>query len=153
MSEHVAEVRWTLEGAAFTRGHYQRGHSWEFDGGAVVRAAASPHIVPRPFTDPSAVDPEEAFVASIASCHLLTFLHLASRRGFVVKNYEDRAVGSMTKNERGVHWVSEVCLNPKIEFEGTPPTGAELDELHERAHAECFISNSVKTVVTVAGVP
>jgi organic hydroperoxide reductase OsmC/OhrA len=150
MSEHVASVRWTLEGEAFTRGHYQRAHLWEFDGGAAVRAAASPHIVPRPFTDPSAVDPEEAFVASIASCHMLTFLHLASRRGFVVKSYEDRAVGQMTKNERGVPWVSEVALSPKIVYDGTPPSAAELRELHERAHAECFISNSVKTEVTVA---
>ena len=107
-------------------------------------------MVPVPFSNPAHVDPEEAFVASIASCHMLTFLHVAMRAGVVVERYEDDAVGAMRKNERGVIWVGAVTLRPRIDFgAGTRPTPAEVEQLHHRAHEQCFIANSVKTEITV----
>jgi organic hydroperoxide reductase OsmC/OhrA len=98
------------------------------------------------------VDPEEAFVASISSCHMLTFLHAASRQGFQVESYEDEAVGVMTKNERGVPWIGAVTLHPKIAYSGDKvPTASDEQQLHHQAHEQCFIANSVRTQVTVAG--
>jgi organic hydroperoxide reductase OsmC/OhrA len=151
MSEHVAEIRWQMSGEDFKNGRYTREHTWSFDGGATVVASSSPTIVPAPFSNAAGVDPEEAFVASISSCHLLTFLWLASKRGFEVKSYEDHAVGTMTKNERRVPWVSRVVLDPRIEFSGTPPTAEELTALHHEAHEQCFIAASVKTEITLKG--
>jgi organic hydroperoxide reductase OsmC/OhrA len=99
------------------------------------------------------VDPEEAFVASISSCHMLTFLFLASRAGFQVDNYSDEAVGVVTKNEQGVPWVSTVTLNPKIAFGGDKlPQPTDIERLHHQSHEQCFIANSVKTKITVAGI-
>lgn len=149
MSEHKAAVRWTLEGDGFLKGRYSRAHVWSFDGGLVVPASPSPSVVRPPWSDPSAIDPEEAFVASIASCHMLTFLYLASRAGFEVASYADDAVGTMTKNERGVPWVSSVTLSPAIEWRGQAPNAEEIEALHHRAHDECFISCSVKTAIEV----
>jgi organic hydroperoxide reductase OsmC/OhrA len=151
MSEHIADVRWQMSGEDFKKGHYTREHTWSFDGGATVVASASPTIVPAPFSNAAGVDPEEAFVASISSCHMLTFLWLASKRGFEVKTYADRAVGAMTKNARRVPWVSRVVLDPRIEFVGTPPTAAELAALHHDSHEQCFIAASVKTEITLKG--
>jgi organic hydroperoxide reductase OsmC/OhrA len=125
---------------------FSRGHVWTFDGGATVRASSSPHVVPR-FSDPSGVDPEEAFVASLSSCHMLTFLHMAARRGFVIDRYVDNAVGIMTKTPAGRFWMSEVVLHPQIIWNGTPPDQTTLEQLHHAAHEECFIANSVKTDV------
>jgi organic hydroperoxide reductase OsmC/OhrA len=152
MSQHKAIIRWTSSaGADFAHGRYSREHAWEFDGGARILASASPSVVRAPYSNPAAVDPEEAFVAAIASCHMLTFLYLASRRGFDVVQYDDEAFGEMTKNEAGVPWVSGVTLSPRIEFRGgRAPTAAELHQLHEDAHHECFISNSVKTKISIA---
>jgi organic hydroperoxide reductase OsmC/OhrA len=150
MSEHTAVIRWQNTSAEFPKGRYSREHTWSFDGGLVVPASSSPSVVPKPFSNPAHVDPEEAFVASIASCHMLTFLDLARHRGFQVQSYEDAAVGTMTKNERGVPWVSAVVLTPRIVYAGAEPTPAELHELHEEAHARCFIANSVKTEIRVA---
>ena len=151
MSQHKATIRWTgSEDADFARGRYSREHVWVFDGGASVLASASPSVVRPPYSNPAAVDPEEAFVAAIASCHMLTFLYLASRRGFEVVEYVDEAIGEMTKNEAGVPWVSAVTLSPRIEFRGGhAPTPVELHQLHEQAHHECFISNSVKTTISI----
>ncbi|HET9957793.1 MAG TPA: OsmC family protein [Polyangiaceae bacterium] len=150
MSEHKAWVEWQLADGDFSAGQYSREHTWRFDGGLSVPASPSPSVVRVPYSNPAHVDPEEAFVASISSCHMLTFLYLASRRGFVVTRYADEAVGRMTKNERRVPWVSSVELHPEIEY-GTPrPTPEEETELHHAAHAECFISNSVKTDIRVA---
>lgn len=150
MSEHRATVRWEQSGGPFAKRQYSRAHSWAFDGGVTVPAAASPHAVPAQFTDPSAVDPEEAFVASIASCHLLSFLPLAALAGFEVLRYEDEAVGRMTKNERGKYWVSEVELHPHITWAaGRAPDAAHEAALHHQAHDDCYIANSVRTVVTV----
>lgn len=150
MSTHLAEVSWELSGEDFRAGKYSREHVWKFDGGVTLPASPSPQIVREPYSNPAAVDPEEAFVAAIASCHLLTFLHVASRRGVVVTRYVDNAVGSMTKNEHGIPWVSKVVLRPRVEYgDGVKPS-AELEaELHHAAHAQCFISNSVKTTIVV----
>lgn len=150
MSEHTASLRWIRSGADFLRGQFSREHTWTFDGGVTVAASASPSVVPAPWSSPAAVDPEEAFVASIASCHLLTFVWLASRAGFVVESYEDAAVGMLTKNERGVPWISAVTLRPRITWGERQPTAEELAKLHHQAHEQCFIANSVKTEITVA---
>lgn len=115
----------------FTDNQYSRAHQWRFDGGAVVPGSSSPQVVRVPLSDPAAVDPEEAFVASLSSCHMLWFLSLAAARGFVVDSYEDQAIGVMTKNERKVSWVSKVTLNPRIAYSGTQqPTAEEEERLH-----------------------
>lgn len=148
--EHRARIVWDLGGADFVHGKFSREHTWTFDGGATVLASASPAVVRPPLSNPAAVDPEEALVASISSCHMLTFIYLAHRAGFEIQHYEDDAVGTMTKNEKGVPWVSTVVLSPKVTYGGTKrPTEAEEDELHHRAHEDCYISNSVKTEITV----
>lgn len=151
-AEHRAGIRWELAGGDFLRGRYSRQHTWTFDGGASVPASSSPHVVPVPHSNPACVDPEEAFVAAVASCHMLTFLGLAFREGVVVEAYEDEAVGTMSKNERGAWWVSSVALDPKIRYgEGRTPDAERERRLHEAAHRECFIANSVRTEVTVRG--
>jgi organic hydroperoxide reductase OsmC/OhrA len=154
MAEYVATITWNGTAAPedFRKGKYSREHSWAFDGGVTVPASPAPTSVPLPWSNPANVDPEEAFVASISSCHMLTFLWVASKQGFCASSYVDRAVGVMTKNERGVPWVSKVTLNPAIQWVGDKhPTAAELDELHHAAHDGCYIAQSVKTDVVVAG--
>ncbi|MET0340452.1 MAG: OsmC family protein [Polyangiales bacterium] len=148
MADHRATIRWETDGGDFRRRQYSRKHTWSFDGGLTVPGSSSPSVVRVPYSDPAAVDPEEAFVAALASCHMMTFLHVASQAGFVVTRYEDEAVGHMTKNEHGVPWVSTTVLSPRITYAGTPPSDDEEDALHHRAHEECFISQSVKTAVT-----
>jgi organic hydroperoxide reductase OsmC/OhrA len=153
MSEHKATINWTRTGPDFVKGKYSREHTWRFDGGVVVPASPSPSVVPAPWSNPANVDPEEAFVASVSSCHMLTFLYVASQQGFQVDSYEDNAVGVMTKNERGVPWVSSIALHPKIVYSGDKlPTPADVDRLHHLAHEQCFIANSIKTEVTVRGI-
>ena len=150
MSEHNATIRWTFGGGDFLKGRYSREHTWTFDGGMTIAASPSPAAVPKPFSNEANVDPEEAFVASIASCHMLTYLFLASKAGFAVASYEDEAVGTMTKNDRGVPWVSTVTLQPRIAYAGdSRPSDADADRLHHAAHEQCFIANSVKTEITV----
>ncbi len=150
MSEHKATIQWKNAGPDFLKGKYSREHTWSFDGGGVVPASASPSVVPAPWSNPAHVDPEEAFVASISSCHLLTFLYLASRQGFQIDRYDDEAVGVMAENEKGVPWVSRVTLNPKIIYGGTHlPSPADEERLHHLAHEQCFIANSIKTDVRV----
>ena len=153
MSEHTATIRWTHTEGDFLKGRYSREHTWTFDGGLTVAASPSPSAVPKPYSNEANVDPEEAFVASIASCHMLTFLFLAMKAGFQVASYEDEAVGRMTKNERGIPWVSSVVLKPRIVYGGERrPSAEDESRLHHAAHDQCFISNSVKTEVTVQGV-
>lgn len=153
MSEHKATIRWQRTTEDFLKGKYSREHTWTFDGGAVVAASSSPAVVPVPWSNPANVDPEEAYVASISSCHMLTFLYLAGRQGFQIDRYDDEAVGVMSKDERGIPWVSRVTLNPKIEYSGAKrPTAAEEAHLHHGAHEQCFIANSIKTQVKVHGV-
>lgn len=153
MSEHKATIRWTRKATPddFAKGKYSREHTWSFDGGVTVPASASPSVVPAPWSNPASVDPEEAYVASISSCHMLTFLYVAQKRGFVVESYEDQAVGVMTKSERGATpWVSAVTLHPKIVYGGEKkPTAADEEHLHHEAHEQCFIAQSVKTEITV----
>lgn len=153
MAVHHASVIWERpDGAAFVDNRYSRAHRWEFDGGAVVPASSSPAVVPVPLSDPAGVDPEEAFVASLSSCHMLWFLSLAARKGFVVDSYVDSAVGHLERDDQGRWAISRVTLRPKIAFTGTPlPTAEELSALHDAAHHECFIANSVKTKITVEG--
>ncbi len=148
--QYKATIDWKLSGPDFAKGQYSREHIWIFDGGFTIAASPSPTIVPVPWSNPANVDPEEAFVAAIASCHMLTFLWLASREGFTVVSYVDEAVGVMTKNERGALWVSSVVLSPQVVWNGGRiPTAEEIAALHHRAHEECFIANSVKTDIRV----
>lgn len=150
MIEHKASIHWQFDGGDFRKGRYSRAHTWRFDGGLEVPASPSPHVVPAPWSEADAVDPEEAFVAAIASCHMMTFLFLASRAGFLVERYEDDAVGTMLKNEQGRWWVNEVVLKPRIVYRGDQrPDAAEIAHLHHAAHDECFIANSVKTDIRV----
>jgi organic hydroperoxide reductase OsmC/OhrA len=149
MSEHKAMIKWSLSGD-FLKGSYSREHTWTFDGGVTVPASPAPTSVKPPYSNASNVDPEEAFVAAISSCHMLTFLWVASRKGFHITSYEDQAVGVMTKNERGVPWVSAVTLHPRVVYSGNHPTQDVEEQLHHQAHEDCYIANSVKTQITVA---
>ena len=143
MAHYTATVQWR-RGAdePFTDNRYSRGHQWRFDGGVSIRASSSPHVVPR-YSDPAGVDPEEAFIAALSACHMLTFLHLAAKAGFVVDSYDDVAEGVMAKTDGRV-WVSQVILRPRVVWSGPVPD--EL-ALHHAAHEDCFIANSVKTDV------
>jgi organic hydroperoxide reductase OsmC/OhrA len=151
--EYRASVTWKRGGdAKFTDQRYSRAHSWSFDGGITVPASSSPLSVRLPYSIAEAVDPEEALVAALASCHMLTFLYVAAKQGFVVDEYSDEAIGEMTKNERGKLWISKVTLSPSITFTGHKRLSPEqLDELHHLAHEECYIANSVKSEVVVQG--
>ncbi|MBL8504426.1 MAG: OsmC family protein [Rhodocyclaceae bacterium] len=148
MSTYSATIRWQRSGAAFTDQRYSRAHTWHFDGGAVVPGSSSPQTVPLPFSDAAAVDPEEAFVAALSSCHLLWFLHLAAKAGFVIERYEDRADGVLAKNAEGRLAMTLVTLRPRAEFAGEKrPSRSDIEALHHKAHEECFIANSVKSEV------
>ncbi len=153
MADHRATITWQgpASAADFVKGKFSREHAWSFDGGVTVPASSSPSVVPTPWSNPAHVDPEEAFVASIASCHMLSFLYVAAKGGLTVTSYRDEAVGVMTKNERGVPWVSKVTLAPAIVFARDPqPSAEQLAELHHAAHDACFIASSVKTEIVVA---
>ncbi|MSR13696.1 MAG: OsmC family peroxiredoxin [Gammaproteobacteria bacterium] len=150
MSEHRATIRWEYSGSDFVKGRYSREHVWVFDGGITVNASPSPSVVPAPYSNPANVDPEEAFVAAVASCHMLTYLFVAARAGFAIERYTDDAVGVMTKNELGIFWVSKVTLRPNIAYVGSQsPTPAQVQQLHHQAHDRCYIANSIKTEVVV----
>lgn len=150
MSEHKATVSWRHARGDFIKGTYSREHTWSFDGGLTLAASPSPSLVPTPYSNPAGVDPEEAYVAAISSCHMLTFLYLASNAGVDVLSYTDTAVGVMEKNAAGVFWVSKVLLDPTIEFAAdNAPTADELLHLHHEAHEQCFIANSIRTEVSV----
>lgn len=151
LSTHTATIAWSRPSPDFVQGRYSRTHTWSFDGGLAVEASPSPAVVPAPYSNPAAVDPEEAFVAALASCHMLTFLYVASRAGFQVESYHDTAEGVLTKNDQGVPWVSAVTLHPVVAYGGERrPDPVAVAELHPGAHAQCSIANSVKTIVTVA---
>jgi len=152
MHEYRASVTWKRGDAKFTDQRYSRAHEWSFDGGVTVPASSSPLSVRLPYSVAEAVDPEEALVAALASCHMLTFLYVAAKQGFVVDTYADDPVGEMTKNERGKLWVSKITLSPRITFSGDKrPSSEQLDELHHLAHEECYIANSIKSEVVVQG--
>ena len=150
MSEHKATVLWEYSRGDFLKGTYSREHTWSFDGGSVIPASPSPAAVRPPYSNEANVDPEEAFVAAISSCHMLTFLYIASRKGIEVAAYEDEAVGLLTKNERGIPWISSVILRPRISYRGdSMPSPEDEERMHHAAHEQCFIANSVKTEITV----
>ena len=148
MAEYQATISWERHGATFVDDRYSREHRWEFDGGVQVPASSSPHVVPLPYSVTAAVDPEEAFVASLSSCHMLWFLALAARQGYTVDRYQDTALGVMGHNADGQQAILEVTLRPMATFSGAErPDERQLAALHHAAHAECFIANSVKTRV------
>jgi organic hydroperoxide reductase OsmC/OhrA len=148
MSTYTARITWQRQGEVFADRRYHRGHSWQFDGGLSVPASSSPQVVPLPMSDAAAVDPEEAFVASLSSCHLLWFLDLACRAGWVVDDYEDAADGVLAKNADGRLAMTVVTLHPRARFAGERrPDGAEIARLHHAAHEACFIANSVRSQV------
>ena len=146
MSTHEAAISWTRQTESFGYDDYSRSHTWRFPNGHVVEASSAPEFL----GDPGRVDPEEAFVAAISSCHMLTFLAIASRKRFVVDRYEDAAAGQMEKNENGKLAVTSVVLRPKVEFSGDRrPSAEDVDRMHHQAHENCFIANSVRTRVVV----
>jgi organic hydroperoxide reductase OsmC/OhrA len=150
MNEHTASIHWRRGTAAFGKGRYPRAHAWHFDGGATVQASASPHIVPLPWSDPRAVDPEEAFIAALASCHMLWFLSLASARGLIVDSYEDDAVGTLCEIAPQREAIIEVVLHPRAVFDAAhAATPEQLRLLHHEAHERCFLANSVKTKIRI----
>ena len=154
MSTYTATIRWSgSDPEAFAKGRYSRAHEWAFDGGAVVPASASPDNVPPGTADEAGVDPEEAFIAAISSCHMLFFIDYARRAGFVVDSYVDEAAGIMEKNAAGKIAVTRVTLRPKVAWAGNGPDEAAIAALHHRAHQDCFIANSVTSEVTVEHSP
>lgn len=150
MHRYDARIAWSRAGAAFTDNRYGRGHQWSFDGGVTIPASSSPLTVPLPYSVAAAVDPEEALVAAASSCHMLWFLALAARRGFVVDGYVDEAYGVMAPNAAGKLAFERITLRPRIDFAGErQPTAGEVQALHHRAHGECFIANSLRCEVVV----
>ncbi len=150
MSQHTATIQWTNTSPDFMTGRYSREHTWRFDGGLSVPASSSPAVVRAPLSNPANIDPEEAYVASISSCHMLTYLHLARIAGFAIESYEDQAVGETVKNERGVPWIATVVLAPRIVYGGDKrPTPEDEDRLHHQSHEQCFVSQSIRTEITV----
>ena len=150
MSTYTATIRWTRDPSTdFSKGQYSRAHKWEFDGGVTVAASPSPHVVPQPWSDLHAVDPEEAFVASLSSCHMLFFIDFARRDGFVVDEYVDQAEGVLEKRADAKMAMTKVTLRPRVTWGGNAPDEAAIADLHHRAHEACFIANSVTTDVRV----
>lgn len=148
MGEYTATIRWSLHGGDFADNRYSRAHEWSFDGGLTVPASASPHIVPLPQSVAENVDPEEVFVASLSSCHMLFFLSLAAADGIVVASYEDKASGWLEKDADNRMAITRVVLRPRAGYsEDTPPGTDVVASLHHRAHELCFIANSVRTEV------
>jgi len=149
MPTHTATVTWAANGGDTAARRFSRAHRWSFDGGVIVPASASPHVVPKPWSDESAVDPEVALVAAAASCHMLSFLYVASKDGLSVESYEDTAEGTLAKNDAGRLAITRIVLHPRIAFKGKQPSKDELDHIHHRAHEECFIASSLRTEIVV----
>ena len=150
MSTYTATIRWTRSSEGdFTKGQYSRAHRWAFDGGAIVPASASPDNVPPGTANEAGVDPEEAFIAALSSCHMLFFLDFARRAGFVVDDYVDEADGVLEKRSDGKIAMTRVTLRPRVSWSGDAPDEAAIADLHHRSHEACFIANSVNTEVTV----
>ncbi len=149
MSEYFAKISWSkASDESYIDNKYCRGHEWSFDGGATVQASSSPHIVPLPYSVEENVDPEEAFIASLSSCHMLFFLSVAAKRRYVVDSYLDNAVGVMGKDQEGKVAMTKVTLRPHVQFSGEKqPTIEQLEKMHHQSHAQCFIANSVKTEI------
>lgn len=142
MAEHTATIHWLREnGTNFLDNRYSRVHSWTFDGGAEIQASSSPHVVPVPMSEPGAIDPEEVFIASLSSCHMLWFLSIAAKCGFLVNEYLDKACGIMGKNSEGKVAITKVTLSPDVTFQGdNQPSPAEIESMHHAAHDSCYIA-------------
>ena len=150
LSQYSATIRWQRDGQNFADDEYSRGHTWEFDGGLCVPASASPDIVPLPKSVAENVDPEEAFVASLSSCHMLFFLAISAGKGYIIDSYTDYAIGQLGKNGQGRMAMTKVVLRPNVEFSGDKqPTAAEIEKIHAQSHRQCFIANSVTAEVSV----
>ena len=147
MGHYTATIAWERGGSDFITHGYSRAHRWRFDGGLEVPASSSPQVVPLPMSDPAGIDPEEAFVASLSSCHMLWFLDIAARRGLTVDRYTDEASGVMANNAAGKLAMTVVTLHPRVVFAGAAPSETELHALHQQAHERCFIASSVLTEV------
>lgn len=148
--KYSAKILWQKKDSEiFTDGKYNRVHEWHFDGGMRIQASPSPSIVPLPMSDEKFIDPEEAFVASLSSCHMLFFLSIAAKKKFIISSYEDNAEGIVGKNEEGKLAMLSVTLNPIINFSGNIPSREVIEAIHEEAHESCFIANSVKTVINI----
>jgi organic hydroperoxide reductase OsmC/OhrA len=153
MTTHKATVEWQRGGQAFLDRKYSREHDWRFDGGAVVHASSSPHVVPVPLSNPAGVDPEEALVAAVSSCHLLWFLDFAARAGYVVERYVDHAEAHMGRRSDGGEWIARIDLSPDVIFAGAKvPIESDVQELHRLAHESCFIAASVRSEIVIRGV-
>ncbi|MBI1753382.1 MAG: OsmC family protein [Acidobacteria bacterium] len=150
MGIHTATIEWQRHAQPFLDNRYSRVHRWRFDGGAEVPASSSPHVVRVPFSDPSCVDPEEAYVAALSSCHMLWFLSIAASRGYCVDRYVDQAEGLMARGENGKEWIIRVTLAPQVVFSGTGvPTDEVVANLHHEAHKECFLAQSVRSDIQI----
>jgi len=149
MSEYNAKISWFRNvDEDYVGNQFSRGHEWSFDGGTTVPASSSPHVVPLPYSIEANVDPEEAFVASLSSCHMLFFLSIAAKRKFIVDEYIDNAIGIMEKDNSGKLMMTKVTLRPSVKFSGNrQPTTEQLEKMHHQSHEQCFIANSVKTDV------
>lgn len=149
MSEYYATINWVRKNEEkFSDNQYSRGHEWQFDGGVTVPASSSPHIVPLPYSVEANVDPEEAFVASLSSCHMLFFLTIAAKRKYLIDSYNDNAVGVMDKDTDGKLSMTKVTLRPQVKFSGDKqPSFEQIEKMHHQSHEQCFIANSVKTEV------
>ena len=149
MSTYQATVSWQRNGQTFSDNQYSRDHQWLFDGGASIAASSSPHIVPLPHSVEENVDPEEAFIASLSSCHMLFFLSIAAKKKYIIDSYIDEATGVLEKNNQGKLAMTHVILNPNIHFGGEQPSPEEIQKIHHLAHQECFIANSVLTTIEI----
>ncbi len=146
--QYTSKILWNRNGALFSDNRYSRKHLWQFDGGVEVPASSSPQVVRLPLSEAAAVDPEEAFVASLASCHMLWFLDIAARGGFIIDSYVDDAVGTLAKNSDGKFAMTIVTLKPHVIFSGDKrPSHEDIQRMHHKAHDECFIATSVKSEV------
>jgi organic hydroperoxide reductase OsmC/OhrA len=153
MSTYFAKIKWQREQQNFLDNQYSRGHTWHFDGGETVQASSSPHIVPVPMSVEANVDPEEAFVASLSSCHMLFFLSIAAKRRYVVDSYVDNAEGLMDNDKDGDMVMTKVTLKPDVRFSGDRvPKPAQIDKMHHQAHDLCFLAKSVKSEIVVEAV-
>lgn len=147
MSEHTAQVRWLRGEQVFSDDHYSRGHEWILDGGVRVPASAAPGV---PHSVAEAIDPEEGVLASLGSCHMLFFLALAMRKGFVVDEYQDNPIGTIARNDKGKNALTEIVMMPRVTFSGaTLPSNDDIDALHARAHSLCYVANSLNSVIQI----
>jgi len=151
MSNYFAIIKWKRQSnELFCDNKYSRAHTWKFDGGAIIQASSSPHVVPLPYSIEANIDPEEAFIASLSSCHMLFFLSIAAKRRYVVEGYSDAATGIMQLDKDNKMSMTDVTLNPQIEFSGKKqPTSEQIKQIHHQAHKQCFIANSVKTIIHI----